>query len=81
MSDKNIATFYEDLPNNLPDNSSKAREDRKQKMAREGQRVYKVVQGTVKTEKNKVRKWTDIFFSDDTSNVGSYILMDVLIQF
>lgn len=79
MSDQDISKFYEDLPNNLPDNSSKAREDRKQQQAREGKRVEKVVRGKVKTKKNEVRKWTDIFFSEDTSNVGNYILMDVLI--
>lgn len=79
MSDKSIETFYEDLPNNLPDNSNKAREDRKQKAAREGQRAEKVVRGKVKTKNNEVRKWTDIFFSDDTANVGNYILMDVLV--
>lgn len=80
MSNTDISTFYEDLPNNLPDNSTKAREDRKQKVAREGQqRAEKVVRGKVKTESNKVRKWTDIFFSEDTANVGNYILMDVLV--
>ena len=79
MSEKSIETFYEDLPNNLPDNSTKAREDRKQKAAREGQRAEKVVRGKVKTKNNEVRKWTDIFFSDDTANVGNYILMDVLV--
>lgn len=79
MSDKDITTFYEDLPNNLPDNSSKAREEKKQQVAREGKRADKVVRGKVKTKKNEVRKWTDIFFSEDTANVGNYIVMDVLV--
>ena len=79
MSDKDITTFYEDLPNNLPDNSSKAREEKKQQLTREGKRADKVVRGKVKTKKNEVRKWRDIFLSDDTANVGNYIVMDVLV--
>lgn len=79
MSDQNINKFYEDLPNNLPDNSSKAREEKKQQVAREGKRADKVVRGKVKTKKNEVRRLTDLFFSEDTANVGNYILMDVLV--
>ena len=81
MAETNINTFYEDLPNNLPDNSSKARESKKrdQSQAKENKKVEKVVRGKVKTKKNEVRRWTDIFFSEDTANVGNYILMDVLV--
>lgn len=79
MSEQDIKTFYEDLPNNLPDNSSRAREEKKQQAAREDKRAEKVVRGKVKTKTNEVRKWTDIFFSEDTANVGNYIVMDVLV--
>lgn len=79
MNNKDISTFYEDLPNNLPDNSTKAREEKKQAATRDGQRVEKVVRGKVKTKKNELRKWTDIFISEDAGSVGNYILMDVLV--
>jgi hypothetical protein len=43
-------------------------------------KVEKVIQGTVKTKKkNEIRKFTDVFISEDVSNVRSYILMDVLV--
>ena len=43
-------------------------------------KVEKVIQGSVKTKKNKeIKKFTDVFISEDVSNVKSYILMDVLI--
>lgn len=42
-------------------------------------KVEKVVTGTVKTRKNNVRKLTDVFISEDVSNVKSYVVMDVLI--
>ena len=42
-------------------------------------RVEKVISGTAKTKKNEVRKFRDIFISEDISNVKSYILIDVLV--
>lgn len=42
-------------------------------------RVEKVVKGKVQTRENKGRKFTDIFISEDASNVKSYIFMDVLV--
>lgn len=42
-------------------------------------KVEKVVSGTAKTKKNEMRKFTDIFISEDASNVKSYIFMDVLV--
>lgn len=42
-------------------------------------RVEKVVKGKVQTRENKGRKLTDIFISEDASNVKSYIFMDVLV--
>lgn len=47
--------------------------------AQEERRVQKVVTGNVKTRKNEVRKFTDIFISEDAANVKSYIFMDVLV--
>lgn len=73
MSEPNIDTIY----NNLPDNSHKARVENKQ--ATEGKRAEKVVHGKVKTKKNEMRRLTDIFISEDVANVKSYILMDVLV--
>lgn len=59
-------------------NSHKFREEQKENAANE-KRVEKVVQGTVKTKKNNVRKATDLFISEDIGNVKSYILLDVLV--
>ena len=80
MAEVNMNTFYEDLPNNLPDNSSKAREGRKKDQAqpKETKKVEKVVRGKVKTKNNGARKWRDFFISEDVNSIGSYILMDVL---
>ena len=75
MSESNVSTIYD----NLPDNSHKGRAEAKQKQAGEGKRAEKIVRGKVKTKKNDVRKLTDIFISDDVVNVKSYILMDVLV--
>ena len=42
-------------------------------------RVEKVISGTAKTKKNEVRKFRDVFISEDISNVKFYVLMDVLV--
>lgn len=43
-------------------------------------KIEKVVTGTVKTKKkSEIAKLTDVFISEDISNVKSYILMDVLV--
>lgn len=77
MSESIVPAVYE----NLPDNSRKGREERKNAAANasEGKRAEKVVKGKVKTKKNEMRKLTDIFISEDAANVKSYILMDVLV--
>lgn len=75
MSEVNMNSVYE----NLPDNSRKGREEAKQKQALEEKRAEKVVKGKVKTKKNEMRNLRDMFISEDASNVGDYILMDVLI--
>lgn len=45
----------------------------------EEKRVGKIVHGSVKTKKNEMRKFTDIFISEDIKNVKSYVFMDVLV--
>ena len=74
MSKVDVSAIYE----NLPDNSHKAREEKRQQSA-DGKRAEKVVKGKVKTKKNEMRKLTDVFISEDIVNVKSYILMDVLV--
>lgn len=59
-------------------NSHKYKEEQKN-AATEEKRVTKVVKGPVKTKKNEVRKFADIFISEDISNVKDYIFMDVLV--
>lgn len=70
----NPGTLYE----NLPDNSHKGRAEVKQKQALEGKRAEKVVRGRVKTKKNDMRKFSDVFISEDAANIKDYILYDVL---
>lgn len=75
MGEPNMTNFYE----NLPDNSHKNRNEKKE--LPEGKRAEKVVHGKVKTKKNDMRKFTDIFIAEDAANVKNYILMDVIIPF
>lgn len=65
-----------------PNNSNAAREAQTTKPVPanpDAKRVNKVVQGKVKTKKNEVRRFKDIFISEDAANVKSYIFMDVLV--
>lgn len=77
MGELDVTKFYD----NLPDNSHKSRNEKKQvdTSAPEGKRAEKVVHGKVKTKKNEMRKLTDIFISEDVSNVKNYILLDVIV--
>ena len=59
-------------------NSHRSKELQREE-AQSEKRVQKVVTGNVKTRKNEVRKFTDIFISEDAANVKSYIFMDVLV--
>jgi hypothetical protein len=61
-----------------PPNSHKYREEQKN-VTPEEKRITKVVKGPVKTKKNDVRKFADIFISEDITNVKNYIFMDVLV--
>lgn len=45
----------------------------------EEKRVTRVAKGPVKTKKNEMRKFADIFISEDVSSVKNYIFMDVLV--
>lgn len=59
-------------------NSHKYKEEQKN-AALEEKRVQKVVKSPVKTKTNEVRKFADIFISEDITNVKNYIFMDVLV--
>lgn len=60
--------------NDCKPNSYKSRSSDKEK------KVEKIVKGTVKTKKkSEIRKFTDVFISEDISNVKSYIFNDVLV--
>lgn len=57
-------------------NSHKSKEANKEKE----KKVERVVTGEVRRKKkSEIRKFTDVFVSEDVSNVKSYILMDVLV--
>ena len=59
-------------------NSHKYKED--QNRSAPEKKVEKVITGTVKSKKkSEIRKFTDVFISEDINNVKSYILLDVLI--
>jgi hypothetical protein len=58
-------------------NSHRSREE--QETLETKKKVEKVVKGPVKAKKNDIRKFTDIFISEDVGNVKSYIFMDVLV--
>ena len=73
MGEPDMTNLY----NNLPDNSHKNRNEKKE--LPEGKRTEKVVHGKVKTKKNDVRKLTDIFIAEDAAKVKDYILMDVIV--
>ena len=59
-------------------NSYKSKEEQN-KPAETEKRVAKVVEGKVQPKKNNIHRFTDVFISEDISNVKSYILMDVLV--
>lgn len=59
-------------------NSHKYKEQQKEAPPVE-KRVQKVVKSPVKTKTNELRKFADIFISEDVSSVKNYIFMDVLV--
>lgn len=62
-------------------NSHKYREEQKEAAAGDGKKkIEKVIKGTARTKKkSEIRKFTDIFVSEDARNVKDYIFMDVLV--
>lgn len=75
MAEVDVSKLYE----NLPDNSHKARSEKKTSPAPAEKRVEKVIKGKAKVKKNEMRKWSDVFIAEDASNVGNFILMDVIV--
>ena len=65
--------------NDYTPNSHKYKEEQRQKATEEKKKVEKVTKGVVKTKTNEVRKFADIFISEDIKNVKSYVFMDVLV--
>lgn len=60
-------------------NSHRFKEEQKKTTA-EDKKIQKVVRGSVKTRKKPgLTKFTDVFISEDASNVKTYILTDVLV--
>lgn len=59
-------------------NSHKYKEEQKNATPEE-KRVQKVVKNPVKIKTNEVRKFADIFISEDIASVKEYIFMDVLV--
>ena len=61
--------------NNYQPNSHRSKEQNS-----EEKRVTKVVKGPVRTkQKTELRKFADVFISEDVKNVKSYVVMDVLV--
>lgn len=59
-------------------NSHRSKEEKKEVV--DDKKVPVVVSGKVKTKKkNDIRKFADVFISEDVTNVKSYVLMDVLV--
>ena len=51
----------------------------KQQETVERKKVTKVIKGKAKVKQNGLRKFTDVFISEDAKNVKSYVIMDVLV--
>lgn len=75
MAETDMTKLYE----NLPDNSHKARNEKKEAQALTEKRAEKIIRGKAKVKTNNKRKFADIFISEDVSNVKDYILLDVII--
>ena len=67
------------FPFDVKSNSHKAKQEQIKAAVDTEKRVKKVVKGPVKTKKNEMRKFRDVFISEDVKNVKSYIFLDVLI--
>lgn len=72
------------MPNEMEElypSKSHASKEVEQVTKDDGKRVEKVIRGTVKTKKknDNVKKFTDVFISEDIENVKSYIFMDIFV--
>lgn len=67
------------MNNDFTPNSHTFKKEQKAQAATEQKRVEKAISGTAKTKKNEVRRFADIFISEDVKNVKTYVLMDVLV--
>ena len=63
----------------VPDYKPNSHKYREEQAAKTEKKLDKVTSGKVKTKKNEMRKFKDVFISEDVSNVKSYIFMDVLV--
>lgn len=63
---------------NYKSNSNKSKEEQRESTPEK--KIEKVITGSVKSKKkSEIQKLTDVFISEEVSNVKSYILMDVLV--
>lgn len=62
---------------NYTPNSHKYKEE--QKKLPDKKRPTKIVTGKVKTKKNEIRKFTDIFIAEDIRSVKDYVVHDILV--
>ena len=60
-------------------NSNRSKELAAEQASVEKKENKKVLNGQVKTRDNKGRKFIDTFISEDAGNIGSHIVMDVLV--
>lgn len=63
----------------MPDYKPNSHKAKAESEAVEKKKVEAVVSGKTKTKPNEMRKFRDIFISEDVGNVKSYIFMDVLV--
>lgn len=77
MAETDINKLYDNLPDNSHSKSLSKKTEKTDVVERK--RADKIIHGKVKTQKNEMRKLTDIFISEDVANVKNYILLDVLV--
>lgn len=66
--------------NNMEYKPNSHRSKEEQASQPEKKKIEKVISGTAKVKKkNEIRKFADIFISEDIKNVKSYVFMDVLV--
>lgn len=85
MDEQTVSNLYANLPDNSHVNKNKSTNTlgnnapAEKKENSDEKRAEKVVTGKVKTKPNAKRKLTDIFISEDVTNVKNYILLDVIV--